>query len=103
MYLSQMDDTEAERIIKKHGLPKFTKSSIVDEKTYKEEIANTRRLGYALDKGEYPSGVNAIAVGPGALLQTAAGLLGVGFAQSFQAEKIDVVVESTLVTADALR
>jgi DNA-binding IclR family transcriptional regulator len=98
-----MDDIEVERIIKKHGLPKFTNSSIVDEKTYKEEIVNTRRLGYALDKGEYLSGVNAIAVGLGHHRGLPLALWVVGFAESFQAERIDMVLESTLVTADALR
>ncbi len=103
VYLSQMDDTEVERIIKKHGLPKFTNSSIVDETTYKEEIANTRRLGYALDRGEYLSGVNAIAVGLGHHCGLPLALWVVGFAESLKAEKIDMVLESTLATAHALR
>jgi IclR family KDG regulon transcriptional repressor len=65
VYLSQLDDAEVGRIVKKHGLPQFTKASIVDEHIFIKEIAGVRRAGYALDKGEYMSGVNAVAVGLG--------------------------------------
>jgi DNA-binding IclR family transcriptional regulator len=54
-------------------------------------------------KGEYLPGVNAVAVGLGHHCGLPLALWVVGFAVSLQAEKIDIVVESTLVTAGALR
>jgi IclR family KDG regulon transcriptional repressor len=103
VYLSQMDDAEVSRIVKKHGLPQFTKASIVDEHTFMKEIAGVRQSGYALDKGEYMSGVNAIAVGLGSHYGLQLALWVVGFAESLTPEKIDKVKEPIMATASKLR
>jgi IclR family KDG regulon transcriptional repressor len=103
VYLSQMDDAEVSRIVKKHGLPQFTKASIVDEHIFMEEIAGVRQSGYALDKGEYLSGVNALAVGLGSQYGLQLALWVVGFAESLHPEKIDKVKEPVLATAVKLR
>jgi DNA-binding IclR family transcriptional regulator len=103
VYLSQMDDDEVSRIVKKHGLPRFTNASIVDELTFMQEIAAVRQSGYALDKGEYLSGVNAIAVGLGNHYGLQLALWVVGFAESLHPEKIDKVKEPLLATAAKLR
>ena len=103
VYLSQMDDTEVSRIVKKHGLPKFTQASIVDEPTFMQEIAGVRQSGYALDKGEYMSGVNAVAVGLGYYYGLQLALWVVGFAESLHLEKIDTVKEPLLATAVKLQ
>jgi IclR family acetate operon transcriptional repressor len=103
VYLSQMDDAEVRRLVKKHGLPRFTKASITDEAAFMREIALVRQSGYALDKGEYLSGVNAIAVGLGYYYGLYLALWVVGFAESLHIEKIDKVKESLLKTAARLR
>jgi DNA-binding IclR family transcriptional regulator len=103
VYLSQLDDDEVSRIVKKHGLPQFTNASIVDEPAFLKEIAAVRRSGYALDKGEYLSGVNAIAVGLGNHYGLQLALWVVGFAESLHPEKIDVVKKPLLATAAKLR
>jgi DNA-binding IclR family transcriptional regulator len=103
LFLSQMDDTEVRRIIKTHGLPQYTKASIVDEEVFIKEIAGVRQSGYALDRGEYLSGINAIAVGLGDHFGSQLALWVVGFAESLHSEKIDKVKESIMVTAAKLR
>jgi DNA-binding IclR family transcriptional regulator len=103
VYLSQMDDDEVSRIVKKQGLPQFTQASIVDETAFMKEIAVVRQSGYALDKGEYLSGVNAIAVGLGDHYGLQLALWVVGFAESLHPDKIDQVKEPLLATAVKLR
>lgn len=103
VYLSQLDDGEVSQIVKQHGLPQFTNASIVDETVFMQEIAAVRQSGYALDKGEYLSGVNAIAVGLGDHYGLQLALWVVGFAESLHPEKIDEVKEPLLTTAVKLR
>ncbi len=103
VYLSQMADAEVRRVVKKHGLPQFTKASIVDEDSFVKEIDGVRQSGYALDKGEYLSGVNAIAVGMGSYYGLQLCLWAVGFAESLNAEKVDRVIEPIMATAAKLR
>ena len=103
VFLSQMEDGGVSQIIKEHGLPQFTKASIVDERAFLQEIAVARQSGYALDIGEYLSGVNAIAVGLGNFYGLQLALWVVGFAESFHPGKIEKVKESILSTAALLR
>ena len=103
VYLSQMDDDEVRRIVKQHGLPQYTKASIVDEHIFMKEIASVRQSGYALDNGEYLSGVNAIAVGLGNHYGQQLALWAVRFAESLNPEKINEVKETIMATADKLR
>jgi DNA-binding IclR family transcriptional regulator len=103
VYLSQLDDAEASRIVKEHGLPQFTNATIIDEPAFMQEIAAVRQSGYALDKGEYLSGVNAVAVGLGDYYGLQLALWVVGFAESLHPEKIDKVKEPLLATAVTLR
>ncbi len=103
VYLSQMDDAEVSRIVKEHGLPQFTNASIVDEPSFMQEIDTVRQSGYALDRGEYLSGVNAVAVGLGNHYGQQMALWVVGFAESLHPGKIDEVKEPLLATADRLR
>ena len=103
VYLSQMDDAEVSRIVKKQGLPQFTQASIVDELTFMREIASVRQSGYALDKGEYMSGVNAIGVGLGNYYGLQLALWVVGFAESLHLKKIDTVKEPLRATAVKLQ
>jgi len=103
IYLSQMDEAEIGRIVKMHGLPQFTKASIIDEHIFMKEITGVRQSGYALDNGEYMSGVNAIAVGLGSHYGLQLALWVVGFAESLHLEKIDKFKEPILATAAKLR
>jgi len=103
VYLSQMDDDEIGRIVRKNGLPQFTMASIIDEQIFMKEITGVRQSGYALDKGEYMSGVNAIAVGSGNHYGLQLALWVVGFAESLHSEKIEKVIEPIMAMAAKLR
>jgi DNA-binding IclR family transcriptional regulator len=91
------------RIVKEHGLPQFTNATIVEKSAFMQEIDAVRRSGYALDKGEYLSGVNAVAVGLGDHYGLQLALWVVGFAESLHPEKIDKVRDPLLATAVRLR
>lgn len=104
VFLSQIDDAEeVAKIIKENGLPRFTNASIVDEQAYLKEVADVCRSGYAIDKGEYLSGVNAIAVALGCHYGLQTALWVVGFTESLHSEKIDATIEPILSTAAKLR
>ncbi len=103
VFLSQLDDTEVAQIIKEQGLPEYTQFSITHEQTYLNEIGHVRRSGYALDRGEYLSGVNAIAVGLGHFRRLPLAMWVVGFTESLNVEKIDKTKDRILATAAKLR
>jgi DNA-binding IclR family transcriptional regulator len=101
--LADMPDTEARQIIRQLGLPRYTDASITDEKRYWKELAKVRQLGYAVDRGEYLSGVNAVATGLGQHDGMALAIWVVGFAEAMDQEKIERVVQAILEMAAKLR
>lgn len=103
VFLSQLNDIEVAQIIKEQGLPEYTQFSITHEQTYLNEITHARRSGYALDKGEYLSGVNAIAVGLGHYRGLSLAIWVVGFTESLNMEKVGEVTDFILATAAKLR
>ncbi len=103
LFLSEKDDGEVEEIIKAQGLPAYTPASIVDRATYMKELARVREAGYAVDQGEYVSGVNALAVSVGDHSRQPLALWVVGFAGSLDEEKIGRIKDSVLATAARLR
>jgi DNA-binding IclR family transcriptional regulator len=58
--LAARDPSEAEAIVHGHELPAFTTRSIVDPDAYLEQVAQTRRRGYARENEEYLVGVSAV-------------------------------------------
>ena len=58
--LAAVEPGEAEAIVRGHGLPAFTARSIVDPGAYLEQVAQTRRRGYARENEEYLVGVSAV-------------------------------------------
>jgi len=58
--LAAVEPGEAEAIVRGHELPAFTPRSIVDPDAYLEQVAQTRRRGYARDNEEYLVGVSAV-------------------------------------------
>ena len=52
---------DVERIIKKHGLPRFTKNTITSKKKLFEELKTIRERGYAIDNEEIEDGLRCIA------------------------------------------
>ncbi len=62
IYLSRFRDDHALKIIRERGLKQYTPRSIVNEKLYIAELARVRKQKYALDREEYMTGVNAVAI-----------------------------------------
>jgi IclR family transcriptional regulator, KDG regulon repressor len=58
--LAALDPAEAEAIIRGSELPAFTPRSIVDPGAYLDQVAQTRRRGYARENEEYLVGVSAV-------------------------------------------
>jgi DNA-binding IclR family transcriptional regulator len=103
VFLAQSENGGRAGIIREHGLPQFTKATIIDEQAYLKEASEVCQRGYALDLGEYLSGVNAVAVGLGSYSGLQLAVWVVGFAESLQPENLDAVIESTMATAAILR
>lgn len=58
--LAALEPEEAEAIVRRHELPAFTPRSILDPDAYLEQVAQTRRRGYARENEEYLVGVSAV-------------------------------------------
>jgi DNA-binding IclR family transcriptional regulator len=58
--LAALEPGEAEAIVRSHDLPAFTPRSILDPDRYLEQVAQTRRRGYARENEEYLIGVSAV-------------------------------------------
>ncbi|MEJ2109825.1 MAG: IclR family transcriptional regulator C-terminal domain-containing protein, partial [Acidobacteriota bacterium] len=48
------------KIVKKEGLPSFTKQSITTLKNFLKELETVRKQGYATDFEEFQDGINAV-------------------------------------------
>ncbi|MBW1971553.1 MAG: IclR family transcriptional regulator [Deltaproteobacteria bacterium] len=55
-------ETELEKLGVCKNLKKFTENTISDEQTFKKELEQIRKQGYALDNEEYDIGVRCVAV-----------------------------------------
>jgi DNA-binding IclR family transcriptional regulator len=58
--LATLPEDEAERIVREHPLPVFTPRSIVDHDAYLDDVARSRRRGYATENEEYLVGVRGV-------------------------------------------
>lgn len=58
--LAQLADAEVERVVRRHGLPRYTPNTITSATVLKRELADIRRRGYAVSIEEYDPGAWAI-------------------------------------------
>ncbi len=58
--LAYLDDGEVEKIIKEHGLPRHNDNTLCSRKKLKDELARTRKRGYAIDDEEDEVGLRCI-------------------------------------------
>ena len=59
--LSQLSDTEIDRILSARSLKRFTAKTCTDKKAFKRDVLNVRKEGVAFDNEEYLDGVVAFA------------------------------------------
>jgi DNA-binding IclR family transcriptional regulator len=64
-FLAQQPKDQVLKIIREHGLSRFTQRSIVKKDDYLAELESVRRRGYAIDNEEYLPGVKAVAMALG--------------------------------------
>lgn len=100
LYLSLKDEKMAKEIIRQKGLPTYTPASIQEESRYLEEVDRVRKTAVAWDRGEYMSGVNALAV-PAHSRQPLA-LWVVGFAGSLDEKKMRLISDQVRAAGERL-
>lgn len=60
--LAQLPDATVRTLLRRTGMPAVTPTTITDPETMLAELAEIRRRGYAVDRGEQELGVNCVAV-----------------------------------------
>ncbi|MGQ9630529.1 MAG: IclR family transcriptional regulator [bacterium] len=58
--LAFLPEDEADEIIRRRGLERFTENTITDPQRLKEELARIRSLGYSVDNMEHEEGVKCV-------------------------------------------
>jgi DNA-binding IclR family transcriptional regulator len=95
VFLAQQPEDQVIKIIREHGLARFTKRSIVRKADYLAELDTVRRQGYALDNEEYLPGVKAVAVALGNQRGLPLAIWVVGFADSMGEDAAAEIAEET--------
>jgi IclR family transcriptional regulator, KDG regulon repressor len=60
--LSQLPETQIDRILQEDKLKKFTPSTITDPRRFKKKVKKVQLEGFALDDEEYIEGIRALAI-----------------------------------------
>jgi len=103
VFLAQQPKDQVLKIIRDHGLSRFTQRSIVKKDDYLAELESVRRQGYAVDNEEYLPGVKAVAVALGNQGGLPLAIWVVGFADSMGDSVIAGIAEETRQAAVKLR
>lgn len=80
--LASFNDAQIEDIVKRHGLPRATKRTIVEADDLFEEIEQIRNQGYAIEDEEHKSGMRSVSVPLRAEEGNTIGALGIAAAKS---------------------
>lgn len=59
--LAQMSLLEVQRILREHGMHRYTPNTICDAQTMQQELQKVRQQGYAVDNSEYRTGLCSVA------------------------------------------
>ena len=60
--LSQLPESQIDKILKEGKLKKFTSSTVTDPRQFKNKVKKVRLEGFALDDEEYIEGIRALAI-----------------------------------------
>jgi len=102
VFLGEMDEALAGRIVRKKGLVRYTQNSITDPEQYMEELRQARKLGYATDNEEYILGVRAVAAPVKGAGHMASAIWVVGFKASLDEDRIRSLIAETRRAAEAI-
>ncbi len=100
VFLASLTEQAFQSALDEKPLPKYTKYSITDPLKYAKEIEIVKEQGYATDFEEYIQGVNAASVPISDMRgHTLAAIWVVGFASSFNSDKVSHAITATLRAA----
>ena len=100
--LAAMDPAEAARIVRDHGIPRYTESTVIDPQTFLSDLDRVRRDGWAASAGEFKEN-HAIAAplfDPAGNLELV--LFGVGFPGQLPVSSFATVGRALMMTARAV-
>lgn len=92
VFLSQMDREKAAEIIQRKGLRVYTVNSVTDPKQFLEEVEESRKKGFAIDREKYILGVTAIASPIETISLPPVAIWVVGFSPNFSDSKMEKVI-----------
>jgi IclR family KDG regulon transcriptional repressor len=102
IFLAQMEEAQAVKLIRSKGLTRYTEKTITDPEQYLQEIRIVRMQGYATDDEEYLMGVRAVAApikGVGHLMSA---IWAVGFKASLDEGKMKALTAQTKEAAERI-
>jgi len=102
VFLAEMEEEQAIRLIKSRGLVSYTKNSVTDPAKYLEEIRAARARGYATDDEEYILGVWAVAAPIRGWSHLRSAIWAVGFKASLDEKKMEAFAKYTKEAAEAI-
>ena len=102
VFLASMDETQARKIVKSKGLPRFTDNSIIDTASYLKELKRVEEKGFAVDDEEYILGVRAVASPLMGLGQLRSAIWCVGFKAGLDDNKMRTLTRETQKAARSI-
>ncbi len=102
VFMASLPENEVRQLMRSIGLRQNTEKSITDPDRYLEEIRKVRKLGYALDHGEYLQGVKAVAAPINATGRQMCAIWVVGFSRSMRTEEMTAMAVETRGAAEAI-
>ncbi len=100
--LAQLDRQEAEAIVERMGLARYTPKSKIDPKEFLKGVARAKRVGYAIDDEEYLLGARAVAAPVQGGFVPPAALWIVGFTSTLDDRKMEKASREVQRTAQEI-
>lgn len=94
VFLAGFGEEKARRVLRRVGLPRYTRRSITDVERYINGLGEVERQGYGTDDEEYLSGVCAVAAVVETPSPPPAAIWMVGFSSHFDPKKMKRAAES---------
>jgi DNA-binding IclR family transcriptional regulator len=101
--LSQIEKEKAKEMIEKKGLTRYTPKTVIEPKQFLKEIEQVKKRGYAVDDGEYITGVRAVGAPLISNASAPAALWVVGFAFTMDDQKVKVIIREIQETIQEIK